>query len=166
MSKTSAATKERIRNLIFLIFGGLGTLAGTPAVLVAWSEYAAASTGTSQRFPPDKIAVYRNDIILSIVILGLFVFILIYPAIRKKTGYWLSASLPPVGLIGICCFVNVAIEVTEVVKYNLNNDPDLDILRTYGVAILATTVPLAFFMALFGYYSCRLAKSILAARRH
>ena len=165
MSKISAATKERIRNLIFLIFGGLGTLAGTPAVLVAWSEYAAASTGTSLRFPPDKIAIYRNDLILSLVILGLFVFILIYPAIRKKTGSWLSATLPPVGLIGICCFVRIAIEVTEVVKYNLSSDPELNIIRTYGVAILATTVPLAFFSVLFGYYSYRIVKSILQARR-
>jgi len=157
MAKTYA-TKERIRNLIFLIFGGIGSVATFPAVLVAYSEYAASSRGTSRRFPPENIADYRSNLIFSLVILVLFVIILIYPQICRKTGRRFTPSLLLVGLTGVCCFVKIALEVANVVKHNLQSDPDLNIITTYGPAILFTAIPLAFFLWLTVYCSRVLVK--------
>ena len=164
MSKSSTTAKEQIRNISFLIFGGIGSLAAFPAVLVTWSEYAASLHGVSRRFPPEKIAVYRNDLIFSLVILALFVFIMIYPLICRKLSR-LYAVLPIVGLTGLGSFIKIALEVAEVVKDNRMSDPELNVISTYGLAILSTTLSLAFFLSLFVYYSCASVKEYLDSKK-
>ena len=150
--------KEHIRNFVFFAVGGVGTFVSLLAALVKHTELRACLKNTSARYPLEKYPDVLADFIFSIVMLALFSVVFAIPLIRKKLKRLEPVISFFVGAAGIVCFAKILISVAETIEYNSTMEPHLNIMRTYWIAILGSTIPFLFFVSLLVFSSCSLIK--------
>jgi hypothetical protein len=150
--------KENIRDFGFFAVGGVGTLVSLLAALVKHTELRACLKNTSARYPLEKYPDFLADFIFSIIILALFSIVFAIPFIRKKLKRLEPVILFFVGAAGTVCFVKILISVAETIEYNSTMEPHLNIMRTYWIAILGSTIPFVFFVSLLVFSLCCLIK--------
>ena len=141
--------KEHILNFIFLAFGGAGTAVSGVAALIKYAELRACLKNASTRYPLEIYPELLTDFVFSIIILALFSVVFTLPWIRRKPKRLESVVLFFVGATGIVCFAKILISVVGTIEYNFAAEPHLNIIRTYWIAILGSTIPFLFFAALF-----------------
>ena len=151
-------TKERIRDFVFFAVGGAGTLVSLLAALVKYTELRACLMNTSPRYPLEKYPDFLADFIFSIVISVLFSVVFALPLIRKKLKRPEPVISFFVGAAGTVCFAKILISVAETIEYNSTAEPHLNIIRTYWIAILGSTIPFVFFVSLLVFSLCSLIK--------
>ena len=141
--------KGHIRNFIFLAVGGAGTAVSGVAALIKYTELRACLKNDSARYPLEEYSDFWADFIFSLIILTLFSVVCAFPLIRGKTKRLEPVVWFCVGAAGTVCFAKILILVVETIECNLAAEPHLNIIRTYWIAILGSTIPFLFFAALF-----------------
>ena len=157
--------KERIRNLVFYGIGGIGTIVSFIALQIHIAELRAAKHNAGARYSSEKIGYHAEDVLFAGVILSLFLIILLSPRLRQRSKNAESITLFFAGLLGAMCFMKISFLLTEVICLNLKDDPELNIISTYWIAILSTAIPLLFFLVLFVFNSIKSTSLIKAYLR-
>ena len=150
--------KEHIRNFIFLAMGGAGTAVSGVAALIQYTELRACLKNDSARYPLEKYPNFSADFIFSLIILTLFSVVFAFPLIHGKTKRLKLVVWFCVGAVGTVCFAKILISVVGTIECNLAEESHLNIIRTYWIAILGSTIPFLFFVSLLFYSSYGLIK--------
>ena len=153
MSEVSSCKQiNSIYKNLGVIFGIIGLGLSFLNFIVNLTEYNAALKQLGH-YANNSVDTYRYDLIFAIFMLALFCVVLILFILLKKLTLFIDFTLSIIGLVGIYSFSIILHSLLTVINANLVDNPELNIVRTYGVAFCFIIIPLMFFSFVLYYHS-------------